>query len=100
MRGGRGFAASNIAGVLTFSPYYHWRWEHAIHHGTAGDLDKRGRGDVGTMTVQEYLAASRGRRLAYGLVRNPLILFRDEQGGKLVGYAAYMRQLHKEQLQR
>jgi omega-6 fatty acid desaturase (delta-12 desaturase) len=64
-----------IAGVLTFSPYYHWRWEHAIHHGSAGDLDKRGTGDVWTMTVQEYLAASRKRRLAYRLVRNPLILF-------------------------
>src|SRR5688572_30154150 len=64
-----------IAGVLTFCPYHHWRWEHAIHHGTAGDLDKRGTGDVWTMTVQEYLAASRWRRLAYGLARNPLILF-------------------------
>lgn len=65
----------SIAGVLTFTPYGHWRWEHAMHHASAGDLDRRGTGDVWTMTVQEYLDASRGRRLAYRLVRNPLILF-------------------------
>jgi acyl-lipid omega-6 desaturase (Delta-12 desaturase) len=64
-----------IAGVLTFTPYYHWRWEHAIHHGSAGHLDKRGTGDIWTMTVQEYLEASRWRRFSYRLARNPLILF-------------------------
>jgi omega-6 fatty acid desaturase (delta-12 desaturase) len=64
-----------IAGVLTFTPYYHWRGEHAIHHGTAGDLDKRGTGDVWTMTVTEYLAASRWKKFSYRLVRNPLVLF-------------------------
>jgi acyl-lipid omega-6 desaturase (Delta-12 desaturase) len=64
-----------IAGVLTFTPYYHWRWEHAIHHGTAGQLDKRGTGDVWTMTVQEYLESSRSKRFAYQLARNPLVLF-------------------------
>ncbi len=64
-----------ITGVLTFSPYYHWRWEHAVHHGSAGDLDRRGVGDVWTMTVQEYLDASRWKRFAYRVVRNPLILF-------------------------
>jgi len=41
-----------ITGALTFTPYYHWRWEHAIHHSNAGDLDQRGTGDVWTMTVQ------------------------------------------------
>ncbi len=64
-----------IAGALTFSPYQHWRWEHAIHHGSSGNLDRRGTGDVWTMTVQEYLSASRQRRLLYRLARNPLILF-------------------------
>jgi len=63
-----------LAGALTFTPYYQWRWEHAIHHGTAGHLDKRGKGDVWTMTVQEYLESSRWKRLAYRIVRNPLIL--------------------------
>jgi omega-6 fatty acid desaturase (delta-12 desaturase) len=64
-----------IAGVLTFTPYYHWRWEHAIHHASAGHLDKRGTGDVWTMTVQEYLESSRSRRFAYRLARNPIVLF-------------------------
>jgi omega-6 fatty acid desaturase (delta-12 desaturase) len=63
-----------ICGALTFTPYYQWRSEHAIHHGTAGDLDKRGTGDVWTMTVREYLAASRYRRFAYRLARNPVAL--------------------------
>src|SRR5688572_25913614 len=64
-----------ISGMLTFTPYYHWRWEHSIHHATSGHLDKRGVGDVWTMTVQEYLEASRWRRFAYRLARNPFILF-------------------------
>jgi omega-6 fatty acid desaturase (delta-12 desaturase) len=64
-----------ITGVLTFTPYYHWRWEHAIHHASAGHLDKRGTGDVWTMTVQEFLEASRWKRFAYRLTRNPFILF-------------------------
>ena len=64
-----------ICGMLAFTPYYHWRWEHSIHHATAGDLDRRSVGDIWTMTVQEYLEASRGRRFAYQLARNPLVLF-------------------------
>ena len=64
-----------VAGVLTFSPYHHWRWQHGIHHGTAGQLDRRGTGDVWTMTVREYLEASRWRRWTYRLARNPLVLF-------------------------
>jgi acyl-lipid omega-6 desaturase (Delta-12 desaturase) len=64
-----------IAGVLTFTPYYHWRGEHAIHHGTAGDLDKRGTGDIWTMTVAEYLASTRMKRFTYRLARNPFVLF-------------------------
>jgi omega-6 fatty acid desaturase (delta-12 desaturase) len=64
-----------IAGLLTFTPYYHWRWEHSLHHASSGDLDRRGTGDIWTMTVQEYLESSRWRRFAYRLARNPLILF-------------------------
>jgi omega-6 fatty acid desaturase (delta-12 desaturase) len=63
------------AGILTFTPYYQWRWEHAIHHGTAGHLDKRGIGDIWTMTVQEYLESGRWQRFAYVLARNPIVLF-------------------------
>ena len=64
-----------ITGALTFTPYYLWRWEHAVHHATSGDLDRRGLGDVWTLTVQEYLEASRGKRFAYRLARNPVVLF-------------------------
>jgi omega-6 fatty acid desaturase (delta-12 desaturase) len=63
-----------IAGVLTFTPFYQWRWEHAVHHGTAGHLDKRGTGDFWTMTVQEYLESSRWKRFAYRFIRNPFVL--------------------------
>ncbi len=64
-----------LAGILTFTPYYLWRWEHAIHHASSGDLDQRGTGDVWTMTVQEYLESSRWKKFAYRLARNPFILF-------------------------
>lgn len=64
-----------LTGVLCFTPYYHWRWQHALHHASAGDLDRRGTGDVWTLTVQEYLQASRWKRFAYRLARNPFVLF-------------------------
>ncbi len=64
-----------VTGLLAFTPFYHWRWEHAIHHSSAGHLDRRGTGDVWTMTVQEYLEASRWKRFAYRLARNPFVLF-------------------------
>ena len=64
-----------LCGLLTFTPFYHWRWEHALHHATSGDLDRRGTGDVWTMTVQEYLESSRAKRFAYRLARNPIVLF-------------------------
>jgi omega-6 fatty acid desaturase (delta-12 desaturase) len=64
-----------IAGLLTLTPYYHWRWEHATHHGTSGDLDRRGSGDIWMLTVEEYLKSSRWKRFAYRLARNPIILF-------------------------
>ncbi len=64
-----------ITGLLTLTPYYHWRWEHSVHHANAGDLDKRGTGDIWTMTVEEYLKSSRWKRFAYRLARNPVVLF-------------------------
>jgi omega-6 fatty acid desaturase (delta-12 desaturase) len=51
-----------IAGLLNLTPYRHWRWQHALHHGTAGNLDKRGAGDIWTLTVQEFRDASRWTR--------------------------------------
>lgn len=64
-----------ISGVFTLTPYFHWRWEHSVHHASAGDLDRRGTGDVWTMTVEEYLQSSRWKRFSYRLARNPFILF-------------------------
>ena len=63
-----------VIGVLTLTPYDYWRRTHAIHHATSGNLDRRGTGDVATLTVREYLSLPRRRRIAYRLVRNPLIL--------------------------
>jgi len=68
-------AVGFLAGLLTFTPYYHWRWEHAIHHSSAGHLDRRGTGDVWTMTVQEYLESSLAKKFAYRLARNPIVMF-------------------------
>jgi omega-6 fatty acid desaturase (delta-12 desaturase) len=64
-----------IMGVLVFTPCRHWSREHAIHHASAGHLDRRGTGDIWTLTVQEYLEASRWKRVGYRLARNPVILF-------------------------
>lgn len=64
-----------VSGILTFTPYEDWRRAHAGHHATAGDLDRRGVGDVRTMTVEEYLAAPTLKRLAYRLYRNSFVMF-------------------------
>lgn len=61
--------------LLVWTPFHHWRWEHARHHATSGDLDRRGIGDVWTLTVEEYRAAPLRRRLAYRFARNPFVLF-------------------------
>ncbi len=64
-----------ICGILTNTPYHQWTREHAIHHATSGDLNRRGVGDVNTLTVNEYLALSKFERLRYRLYRNPLVTF-------------------------
>jgi len=64
-----------LTGVLTFTPYALWRKEHALHHSTSGDLDRRGIGDVPTMTVEEYRNASKWKRIGYRCLRHPLVLF-------------------------
>jgi omega-6 fatty acid desaturase (delta-12 desaturase) len=61
-------------GVLVYTPFHSWRHEHAVHHATAGDLDRRGTGDVDTLTVAEYLERGPAQRLGYRLMRNPLVL--------------------------
>lgn len=62
-------------GVLTVTPYDHWRRCHAIHHATSGNLDRRGIGDIKTLTVREYLERDRRDRLIYWLYRHPLVMF-------------------------
>ena len=64
-----------VLGVLTLTPYDFWRRAHGIHHATSGNLDRRGIGDIDTLTVREYLALSRWRRLGYRLYRHPIIMF-------------------------
>ena len=64
-----------ITGVMTFTPYYRWRYDHAKHHATSGDLDRRGFGEIWTLTVEEYLTASRLTRLGYRAYRHPLVMF-------------------------
>ena len=64
-----------ILGSLVFTPYDRWHLDHAIHHSTVGNLDKRGNGDVWTLTVEEYNALSPSRKFEYRLYRNPVILF-------------------------
>lgn len=68
-------AVGIITGILVFTPWNHWWHEHAIHHATAGNLDKRGTGDVDTWTVEEYLAAPWGKRVWYRIMRHPLVMF-------------------------
>ena len=64
-----------LIGVLTLTPYDFWRRTHAIHHATSGNLDRRGTGDIDTLTVDEYLARSRWGRLRYRVYRHPIIMF-------------------------
>ena len=62
-------------GLLVFSPFQAWRHNHAVHHATAGDLERRGVGDVPTLTVAEYHALPWRKRLEYRLYRNPVVMF-------------------------
>jgi acyl-lipid omega-6 desaturase (Delta-12 desaturase) len=64
-----------VLGLFVYSPFLRWRHDHAIHHATSGDLDRRGGGDVRTLTVSEYLALPPRSRLGYRLFRNPVVMF-------------------------
>lgn len=64
-----------ITGIMTCCPFHQWRHNHSVHHATSGNLDRHGTGDIWTLTVDEYLALPRWKRLAYRLYRNPLIMF-------------------------
>src|SRR4029453_17814487 len=62
-------------GVVTLTPYDYWRRSHAIHHASSGNLERRGIGDIHTLTVREYLGLPRWRRLGYRLYRHPAVMF-------------------------
>ena len=64
-----------VLGFFVWTPYAKWKHDHAVHHATSGDLDRRGTGDVTTWTVAEYLSKPRGSRIGYRLFRNPLVMF-------------------------
>jgi omega-6 fatty acid desaturase (delta-12 desaturase) len=64
-----------VIGVLTLTPYDFWRHAHALHHASSGNLDRRGIGDIDTLTVREFLTLTRGRRLLYRLYRHPIVMF-------------------------
>lgn len=63
-----------ILGAFVYTPYHRWHYDHKIHHQTVGNLDKRGIGDVKTLTVEEYKALSPGKRFFYRIYRHPVLL--------------------------
>jgi acyl-lipid omega-6 desaturase (Delta-12 desaturase) len=67
-------AVGFLTGVLTLTPFGQWRRDHALHHASSGDLDRRGHGDVTTLTVREYLARTPGDRRKYRFMRSPVVL--------------------------
>jgi omega-6 fatty acid desaturase (delta-12 desaturase) len=64
-----------ILGLVVLSPFRRWRHDHAVHHAHSGDLDRRGVGDIPTLSVSEYRARSWRGRLAYRAMRHPLVMF-------------------------
>jgi acyl-lipid omega-6 desaturase (Delta-12 desaturase) len=71
---GRNVRWGHLLGFLLWTPYRWWQRQHAIHHAHTGDLDHRGIGEINTLTLAEWRAASRSRRLAYRLYRNPALM--------------------------
>lgn len=66
---------SIITGLFVFTPHHKWHHEHHLHHKTVGNLDKRGVGDVKTITVEEYNNYTRWQRLYYRTYRHPITIF-------------------------
>ena len=64
-----------ITGLMAFTPFHKWHHDHKEHHATMGNLDKRGTGDVKTLTIEEYLKRSKWNRFGYRFYRHPLFLF-------------------------
>jgi omega-6 fatty acid desaturase (delta-12 desaturase) len=81
-----------LCGFLVFTPYTYWRHNHLVHHGSYADLDHRGVGDIWTLTVEEYRAASRGVRLAYRFYRHPLVFLGIGPGYSFLITQRYLHQ--------
>ena len=64
-----------LLGVMTFTPYEYWRRMHATHHAGSGNLDRRGWGEIDTLTIEEYTTRGLWGRLVYRLYRNPFVMF-------------------------
>jgi len=63
-----------ITGVLTLTPFAQWRKDHALHHAASGDLDRRGHGDIETITVKEFFAYTPKQQRRYRFIRDPLVM--------------------------
>jgi len=64
-----------LSSVLTIVPYDEWKKYHAQHHATSGNLDKRGPGNINTLTVKEYLNLPRREQYFYRVYRHPAFIF-------------------------
>lgn len=64
-----------LCGLMVLSPFVRWRHDHAVHHATSGDLDRRGVGDILTLTVGEYYERGQRGRLGYRILRSPAVMF-------------------------
>ena len=85
---------------LTFQAFYNWRYNHALHHGSAGDLDRRGHGDVPTWTIDEYLAAPFKSRVFYRLFRSAWVMFTiGPLWSLMIGPRLWNRKMRKPQIQ-
>jgi omega-6 fatty acid desaturase (delta-12 desaturase) len=89
-----------VLAVMVFTPFARWRHDHAVHHATAGDLDRRGTGDIQTLTVSEYTELPRRQRIAYRLLRNPMVMFGLGPTYKMLLEPRWIRPSARRQIQR
>jgi omega-6 fatty acid desaturase (delta-12 desaturase) len=89
-----------ITGVMTLTPFAQWRKDHALHHAASGDLDRRGHGDIDTITVKEYLAMPDKKRRHYRFIRNPLVMLGLGPIYLMVSQRRLLRNAHLNDLQK
>jgi acyl-lipid omega-6 desaturase (Delta-12 desaturase) len=89
-----------ITGVLTLTPFAQWRYDHALHHASSGDLDRRGHGDIDTITVAEYLARPAKARRKYRFVRHPLVMLGLGPIYLMLNQRRLLKNVHLNQLQK